>query len=100
MPTALLPGIGASMRRVRAARAIARSSERRLDPAHLHVRRGLDLVLGHDRPGVAPDDLGRDVEARELLDDDVLGPAVERLVAGRVDPLDGRVQQRRARRQV
>ena len=56
----------------------------RLDPADLDVRRRLDLVLGHDRAGVAADDLGRDVEARELLDDDVLGPPVDGLVAAGV----------------
>ena len=75
MPTALLPGIGASIRSDRAASAIARSSDRRLDPADLDVRRRLDLVLGDDRARVAPHDLGRDPEARQLLDDDLLVPA-------------------------
>ena len=42
------------------------------DPADLDVRRRLDLVLGHDRAGVPADDLGRDLEARELADDDLL----------------------------
>ena len=97
MPTALLPGIGASIRRVRAARAIARSSARASIRLTLTCARRLDLVLGHDRAGVAADDLGRDVEARELLDDDVLGAAVDRLVAGRVDALDGRVEELDAR---
>ena len=45
-----------------------------LDPADLDVGGRLDLVLGHDGAGVAADDLGRDVEARELLDDDLLVP--------------------------
>ena len=93
MPTALLPGIGASIRSVRAARAIARSSARASIRLTFTCARRLDLVLGHDRAGVAADDLGRDLEARELLDDDVLGPPMDRLVAGRVDPLDGRVEE-------
>ena len=64
-----------------------------LDPADLDVRRRLDLVLGHDRPGVAADDPRLDVEAAQLLDDDLLVPRVD----------DGRVrgvgrQRRRARR--
>ena len=52
-----------------------------LDPADLDVRRRLDLVLGDHRAGVAADDLGLDVEARELLDDDLLVAAVDRLLA-------------------
>ena len=79
MPTACLPGIGASIRSERAARAIDRSSDRRLDPAELDVGGRLDLVLGHDRPGVATDDPDRDAEARQLLDDDVLDAAGARV---------------------
>ena len=98
IPTALLPGIGASIRRVRAASAIARSSDEPLDPADLDVRRRLDLVLGDDRAGVAADDLGRDPEAGELLDDDLLVPRVGGLVAAGHDR-DGDVVEHRERRE-
>ena len=64
MPTALLPGIGASIRRERAASAIARSSASASIRLTLTSGVGLDLVLGHDRARVAADDLGRDAEAR------------------------------------
>ena len=94
MPTALLPGIGASIRSERAARAIARSSDEALDPADLDVGRRLDLVLGHDRAALRADDLGRDPEAGQLLDDDLLVPGVGRLVAAGVDR-DGDVLERR-----
>ena len=93
MPTALLPGIG----RLDAQRAGGEGHRevvrQRLDPADLDVRRRLDLVLGHDRAGVAPDDLRLDLEARELLDDDLLGPPVDRLLAARGDGLDGLVEE-------
>ena len=85
MPTALLPGIGASIRRLRAARAIARSSARASIRRDLDVDRGLDLVLGHDRAGVAADDLGGDPEARELPDDDLLVALVDGLAAAGLD---------------
>ena len=58
---------------------------RGLDPADLDVRRRLDLVLGDDRAGVAADDPGRDPEARQLLDDDLLVARVGRLVAAGMD---------------
>ena len=79
IPTALLPGIGASIRMLRAARAIERSSDRASIRLTLMCGGGLDLVLGHDRAGVAADDPGVDVEARELLDDDRLVPGVDRV---------------------
>jgi hypothetical protein len=61
---------------------------------------GLDLVLRDHRAGIPADDLRRDVEARELLDDDVLGAAVNGLVARRVDALDRRVQKVDGRQRV
>jgi hypothetical protein len=56
-----------------------------LDPAHLDVRRGLDLVLGHHGAGIAADDLGRDPEAGQLLDDDLLIALVGGPVAASAD---------------
>ena len=56
-----------------------------LDPADLDVGRRLDLVLGHDRAGVAAGDLGRDVEAAQLADDDLLVAPVGGLVAAGVE---------------
>ena len=56
-----------------------------LDPRDADVDRGLDLVLGHDRAGVAADDLGGDPEARELPDDDLLVALVDGLAAARLD---------------
>ena len=81
MPTALLPAIGASIRSECAARAMARSSDRRLDPAQLDVGRRVDLVLRDDGSGVATDDARRDAEPGQLLDDDLLVAGVERFVA-------------------
>ena len=97
MPTALLPGIGASIRSERAARAMARSSDSASIRLTLMSRRGLDLVLGDDRAGVARDDPGRDPEAGQLLDDDLLVPRVDRLVAAGVER-DRDVLERRDRR--
>ena len=79
---------------------MARSSGQALDPADLHVRRRLDLVLGHHWPGVAADDLGLDVEALELLDDLVLDPAVGGLVSAERDRLRRIVEQVLAGRDV
>ncbi len=96
MPTTSLPGMGASMRIERAARAIARSSAQRLDARHLDVVLGTDLVLGHDRAGVDRHDLGRDREAEQLLLD---APLVRR--RGRRRPptraADARLEQLDAR---
>ena len=72
MPTALLPGIGASIRSERAARAIARSSDRASIRLTLMSGAGWTSYWVTTGPAFAPDDLGRDVEARELADDDLL----------------------------
>ena len=53
-----------------------------LDARQLDVVLGLDLVLGHDRPGVGGHDLGRDREAEELLLD---APHVRRVVDAGAD---------------
>ena len=66
MPTTSLPGIGASIRIERAARAIARSSARASIRDSLTFFCGLDLVLGDDRAGVRADDPGVDPEAAQL----------------------------------
>ena len=81
MPTASLPGIGASIRMRAGGQGHRQVVGEGLDPADLDVGAGLDLVLGHDRAGVAADDLGRDREAAQLL----LDPArVRRVVDRRV----------------
>ena len=98
MPTALLPAIGASIRSEWAASAIARSSDSASIRLSLMSGAGLDLVLGHDRAGVASDDPGRDPEAGQLLDDDLLVPCVHRLVAAGME-WDRHVLEDRDRRQ-
>ena len=68
MPTVVLPGIGATIRTLGTARAIARSSARLDDPRDPQAGLELDLELGDDRPGVDLDDadLVAEVEQRPL----------------------------------
>jgi hypothetical protein len=84
MPTALLPGIGASMRSERRGQRHRQVVREGLDPADLDVRRRLDLVLGDDRAGIAATTARRS-RTRQLLDDDLLVAGVDRVVASRVD---------------
>ena len=72
----------------------------RLDPADLDVRRRLDLVLGHHRARVAADDLGRDAEPGQLLLDDLLVMAMDRLFPCAVHGQREVIEDRRVREAV
>ena len=76
MPTVVLPGIGATIRTLGTARAIARSSARLMIRVTLQPRLQLDLELGDHRPGVDLDDadLATEVEQRALQQH---GPGVD-----------------------
>ena len=68
MPTVVLPGIGATIRTLGTARAIARSSARLMIRETRRPGLQLDLELGDHRPGVDLDDadLVAEVEQRPL----------------------------------
>ncbi len=87
MPTTSLPGMGASMRMERAARAMARSSARASMRETLTWCSGRTSYWVTTGPGVDGHDLGRDGEAQELL----LDPALVRFVIDRRRP-GGRVR--------
>ena len=76
MPTALLPGMGASIRSDRAASAIERSSDKASIRLSLMSGAGWTSYWVTTGPAFRPTISGRDAEARQLLDDDVFDPQV------------------------
>ena len=68
MPTVVLPGIGATIRTLGTARAIARSSARLMILRHAQAGLELDLELGDHRPGIDLDhaDLVAEIEQGPL----------------------------------
>ena len=71
MPTADLPGIGASMRTLVAASASARSSDKRRDVRNFHAAFGFELVARNRRTALDVHHLRADAETGQRIFEDV-----------------------------